>query len=283
MFYGTFNQQIDSCSFQTNVFSSPLLSINEMQILKLISPQERKNNDDQNTFRAHECFRRDFWRTGLQLLLVQKIINIQFFITQSNTDASIIEASRRFIIAWSLLHLCIVKNKNKNFFSVKWFMWLCEMLCRAVEQHVYWFSPRQCHGNCNKSSGCCFPPFTFWLKCKCKFAHETDGSCNKQQTIFPGFEGKGNQIPSTSRSVELFPALQFGFSYPLFLCWKNYFIEDIFAISPAHNLMHHANFNQLNECNIFLPHVYNSLAYFATTMHKHNVWVVKRENKTSDF
>lgn len=32
-----------------------LLSINEMQILKLISPPEMENNDDQNTFHAHEC------------------------------------------------------------------------------------------------------------------------------------------------------------------------------------------------------------------------------------
>lgn len=30
-----------------------LLSINEMQILKLISPQEMENNDDQNTFHAY--------------------------------------------------------------------------------------------------------------------------------------------------------------------------------------------------------------------------------------
>jgi hypothetical protein len=43
------------------------------------------------------------------------------------------------------------------------------------------------------------PPVFFWLKCKCKFAHETDiGSCNTQQTIFPGLDGKGkaaNRIP----------------------------------------------------------------------------------------
>lgn len=39
----------------------------------------------------------------------------------------------------------------------------------------------ECYGNCNKSTVfvfCTLAAAVFWLKCKCKFAHETDGSCN---------------------------------------------------------------------------------------------------------
>lgn len=125
-----------------------------------------------------------------------------------------------------------------------------------------------------------FSPFIFWLKCKCKFAHESDGSCNTQQTIFHWFwrqrQGK-NRIPSPLARL-----LFFYFLARIFL--ENYFIGKTSAISPAHNLMHHANFNQLNECNIFLFNlVYYSLAHYTAMLHKHNMRVVKREDKHSAF
>jgi hypothetical protein len=66
MFHESFIQQIENCNFQENVLS--MLSINEMQILKLISPQERENNDDQNTFGAHErASDREFLECGIAI------------------------------------------------------------------------------------------------------------------------------------------------------------------------------------------------------------------------
>lgn len=140
-----------------------------------------------------------------------EIINIQFFITQSNTDASIIgEMSGRRGLSWLGAHCtCVVNNKNKNFFSFRWND-LCDymkILCRAVELHVYRFCS-QCHGNCNKSTGCC-SRCLFWLKCKCKFAHETDGLMQPTTKVFllsdvGNSEGKSN--PITYRST-FFPRL----------------------------------------------------------------------------
>jgi hypothetical protein len=50
----------------------------------------------------------------LQLLLVQKIINIQFFITQSNTDASIIESKREIHNSSKLIApVCSRKQQQK--------------------------------------------------------------------------------------------------------------------------------------------------------------------------
>ena len=113
----------------------------------------------------------------------------------------LLKASGRFIIAPSLLHLCEVWNNNKTFFFCCTFRWndLCDYVKCCVGR-LYRFSLRQCYESCNKSTrAVVFPPpsVTFWLKCKCKFAHETDGSCNTQQTSFPGFEGKGNRNPFT--------------------------------------------------------------------------------------
>lgn len=189
-------------------------------------------NDDQNTFRSCMKFQmRDFfgWVWGLQLLLVQKIINIQFFITQSNTDASIIESKREIHNSSKLIAPVWSLKQQQNFFFCCTFRWndLCDYVKCCVGR-LYRFSTKQCYGNCNKSTrAVVFPPLsvTFWLKCKCKFAHETDGSCNTQQTNFPGFEGKGNRNPFaiTYRST-FFPVVLFS-SFLHSRKGKNCFIE----------------------------------------------------------
>lgn len=212
---------------------------------------------------------------GLQLLLVQKIINIQFFITQSNTDAPIIESKREIHNSSKLIAPVWSLKQQQNFFCCCIFRWndLCDYV-KCCFGRLYRFSPCQCYGNCNKSThAVVFPPpsVTFWLKCKCKFAHETDGSCNTQQTNFPGFEGKGNRNPFaiTYRSTFFHVVL---FSSFLHSRKEKLLHRGKYSLFPQHhNLMHHANFNQLNSCNIFFS--FSQLLAHFDAMHKHNMRV----------
>jgi hypothetical protein len=95
IFHETFTY-IENLSFLGKCFTIvQLLSINEMQI-EIDFSSRGKIMMIKTLFVHMSASDGKFGGEGLQLLLVQEIINIQFFITQSNTDASIIAASERF-------------------------------------------------------------------------------------------------------------------------------------------------------------------------------------------
>lgn len=92
--------------------------------------------------------------------------------------------------------------------------------------------------------------FCFWLKCKCKFAHETDGVMQHtaKLTLLPKqvYNGSHYFLPN-------FQPL-----HALHLFYGKFSSGNFLSLLP--HLMHHANFNQLNEynvvfqCNTFTVH-----------------------------
>lgn len=98
---------------------------------------------------------------------------------------------------------------------------------------------------------------------------------------------RANRIPSPSRFVQLFPS-------PAITCFDGTFSsvsrkiiaieEKTFKHLPAPSLMHHANFNQLNEYNIFLFTAAFCLGWCTSTMCEcSRVYRSKQERYTSQL
>lgn len=120
-----FQPKFEKCSFHENVLPS-LLSINEMQILKLISSQERKIMMIKTLYVHMNASDGSFWWSENAIAAGARDNQYSIFHHTIEHRCFYYRNEWKTRIALSLLHLCIVKNKNKNFyFSVKWFMWLC--------------------------------------------------------------------------------------------------------------------------------------------------------------